>query len=119
LSGRAVEEIPILAALHATKETIKRRARAFVRRARSIGDLRLNLMDGHSVVGGGSAPETNLPTTLIGVVSESMGADEIEIKLRGALPPVIVRIFEDRAVLDLRTVAPGEEKDLMEALRGL
>src|SRR5499427_4319891 len=56
LSGRAVEEIPALAALNATKETITRRARSFVRRARPIGDLdmklplRLTLMDGASVV---------------------------------------------------------------------
>ncbi|HEX5085550.1 MAG TPA: L-seryl-tRNA(Sec) selenium transferase [Blastocatellia bacterium] len=119
LRGRAIEEIPVLAALHAGKETITRRARAFVRRGRSIGALRLNLMDGYSVVGGGSAPETQLPTTLIGVASDLIGAAEIEKRLRGARPPVIVRIVEDRAVLDLRTVAPGEEKDLMEALRGL
>ncbi|MGH9755034.1 MAG: L-seryl-tRNA(Sec) selenium transferase [Blastocatellia bacterium] len=120
LSGRAIEEIPALAALHATKETITRRARAFVRRAGSIGDLslKLKLMDGASVVGGGSAPETQLPTTLIGVASERMGADEIEKKLRHNRPPVIVRIVEDRVVLDLRTVAPDDEKDLMEALRG-
>jgi L-seryl-tRNA(Ser) seleniumtransferase len=119
LSGRAIEEIPALAALHASKETITRRARAFVRRARSIGALSLNLMDGHSVVGGGSAPETEMPTALIGVGSERMSAGEIEERLREARPPVIVRIVEDRVALDLRTVAPGEEKDLMEALRRL
>jgi L-seryl-tRNA(Ser) seleniumtransferase len=125
LSGRAIEEIPALAALHATKETIASRARAFVSRADSIGDsslklpLHFTLMDGASVVGGGSAPETQLPTTLIGVASDLMGADEIEKRLRRGDPPVIVRIVEDRVVLDLRTVAPGDEKDLMEALRGL
>src|SRR5215813_637594 len=42
LSGRAIEEIPALAALHMTRETITLRARAFVRRARSIGALSLN-----------------------------------------------------------------------------
>jgi L-seryl-tRNA(Ser) seleniumtransferase len=119
LSGRAIEETPVLAALHATKETITRRARAFVRRARSIRALNLNLLDGHSVVGGGSAPETQLPTTLIGVATRLMSADEIEKKLRGARPPVIVRIVEDRVVLDLRTVAPDDEINLFEALRGL
>jgi L-seryl-tRNA(Ser) seleniumtransferase len=119
LSGRAIEEIPVLTALHASKETITRRARAFVRRARSISALKLNLMGGYSVVGGGSAPETQLPTTLIGVAGELMSADEIEKRLRSASPPVIVRIVEDRVVLDLRTVAPGEEKYLLEALRGL
>jgi L-seryl-tRNA(Ser) seleniumtransferase len=122
LSGRAIEEIPTLAALHATKESIARRSRAFVRRARSIGALGLNLMDGHSVVGGGSAPQTQLPTTLIGLQSERMNADEIEKRLRHnhkGRPPVIVRIVEGQVVLDLRTVPQSEEKDLMEALRGL
>jgi len=125
LSGRAIEEIPALAALSATKDAITRRARAFVRRARSISapglkpQMRFTLIDGASVVGGGSAPETQLPTTLIGVASERMGADEIEKRLRNNHPPVIVRIAEGQVVLDLRTVAPGEEKDLMEALRGL
>jgi L-seryl-tRNA(Ser) seleniumtransferase len=76
-------------------------------------------MDGASVVGGGSAPEALLPTTLIGVTSERLGADEIEKRLRRNCPPVIVRIVEDRVVLDLRTVAPGDEKDLLEALRCL
>ena len=119
LSGRAIEEIPALATLHATKETITSRARDFVSRSGSIGDLSLKMMDGDSVVGGGSAPETLLPTTLIGVASDRMGADEIEKRLRGGRPPVIVRIVEDQVILDLRTVAPGDEKDLMEALRGL
>jgi L-seryl-tRNA(Ser) seleniumtransferase len=125
LSGRAIEEIPALAALRATKEAITRRARAFVRRARSISapelkpPMRFTLIDGASVVGGGSAPETQLPTTLIGVASERMGADEIEKRLRNNHPPVIVRIAEDQVVLDLRTVAPGDEKDLMEAFRNL
>jgi len=119
LSERAIEEIPALAALHTTKEAITRRARAFIRRARSIGGLSFKLMDGHSVVGGGSAPETQLPTTLIAVTSERVGADEIEKKLRRNSPPVIVRIVEDRIVLDLRTVMTGAEKELMEALRGL
>jgi L-seryl-tRNA(Ser) seleniumtransferase len=125
LSGRAVQEIPALAALHATKETITRRARAFVRRARSVSasnlklPLHFTLLDGSSVVGGGSAPEAQLPTTLIGVASERLGADEIENRLRRSRPPVIVRIVEGRVVLDLRTVTPGDEKDLMEALRGL
>jgi len=119
LSGRAIEEIPALAALHMPKETIARRARAFIRRARSIGALRFKLIDGYSVVGGGSAPETQLPTTLISVTNERMGADEIEGRLRRSSPPIIVRIVEDQIILDLRTVTPGAEKDMMEALRGL
>ena len=119
LGGHAIEAIPALAALHMPKETITNRARAFVRRARSIEGLSLKLMDGHSVVGGGSAPETHLSTTLIGVDCAGMSAGEIERRLRRSHPPVIVRIIEDLVVLDLRTISADEDKELMDALQSL
>jgi L-seryl-tRNA(Ser) seleniumtransferase len=116
-SGRAIEEIPALAALHATKETITRRARALVRQSKkSAPSLQLRLIDGFSVAGGGSAPETQLPTTLIAVASERMNAAEMEEKLRKNSPPVIARIVDDQLMLDLRTVAPAGERDLIAAL---
>jgi L-seryl-tRNA(Ser) seleniumtransferase len=120
LSGRALEEIPTLTALRAPKEAITRRARALVRRARrSINELQFDLIEGHSVVGGGSAPETRLPTTIIAVTSRTMNAVEIEKKLRLNSPPVIARIVDDRLTLDLRTVTPDGERELVEALKRL
>jgi L-seryl-tRNA(Ser) seleniumtransferase len=120
LSGRAQEEIPALAALHAPKETIGRRARSFIRRAGRAtnrpGGFKFKSLDGYSVVGGGSAPETQLPTTLITVTSERMSADELEEKLRRNSPPIIARIVDDQLALDLRTVSAQGEKDLIEAL---
>ena len=38
-----------------------------------------------------------------------MSADRIEQHLRSLDPPVIARIQDDRVVLDLRTVLPGED----------
>lgn len=120
LSGRAVEEIPVQAALHMSKEAVTRRARAFVRRARHLNaGWRFNLMDGSSVIGGGSAPETQLPTTLIAIASPHRSAGELEEKLRLNSPPVIARIIEDRLALDLRTVSPQGEKEILTALGSL
>jgi L-seryl-tRNA(Ser) seleniumtransferase len=117
LSGRAVEEIPVQAALHLPKEAISRRARAFVRRARNLAkEFQFNLVDGNSVIGGGSAPETQLPTTLVTVASSRMTAGELEEKLRLNSPPIIARIVEDRLALDLRTVAQPAEKEILSAL---
>ncbi len=116
-SGRALEEIPALSALHATKDAIARRARAFVRRAKnSVTGLELKLIDGYSVVGGGSAPEAQLPTVLICLTGEKMNAVEMEAKLRGNDPPIISRIVDDRLTLDLRTVTSDGERELIEAL---
>ena len=120
LAGRALEEIPVQTALHATKETITDRARSFIQRAESLGEgLNLKLIDGDSVIGGGSAPETQLPTTLISLTSSQMTANQIEEKLRLNAPPIIARIVEDKAVIDLRTVSPLAEKDILSALAQL
>lgn len=120
LAGRATEEIPIQAALHATKETITHRARAFVSRAENLGEtLTLKLIDGASVIGGGSAPETQLPTTLISLTSSQLTASELEKKLRLNSPPIITRIVEDKLVIDLRTVSSQSEAEILDALMRL
>ncbi len=120
LAGRALEEIPVQAALHASKETITDRARTFVQRAEHLGkDLNLELVDGYSVIGGGSAPETQMPTTLISLTALHMTANQIEEKLRLNAPPIIARIVDDKAVIDLRTVNPQAEEDILSALARL
>jgi L-seryl-tRNA(Ser) seleniumtransferase len=116
-SGRAVDEVPILAALHATKETIAGRARAFVKRAEeSARGLQFKLVDGYSVVGGGSAPQAQLSTVLISVTGERMNATVIEEKLRRNDPPIIARIIDNQLIFDLRTVTPAEEEEIIVAL---
>lgn len=119
-SGRATEEIPVQAALHTSKETIAYRARAFMQRAQHLTDsLRLSLMDGDSVIGGGSAPETKLPTMLIIVNSLTQSANELEETLRRHSPPIIARIVDDQLVIDLRTVMPAGEVEILAALSKL
>lgn len=119
-SGRAQTEIPALAALHAPKSALTQRARAFVRRARKVlPHLDLQLLDGASVIGGGSTPELELPTTLIGVTSPHWRAVDLEGRLRKHQPPVIARIEDDRLILDLRTVSVSGERELLQALTAI
>ncbi len=117
-TGRAREEIPVVAALFATRDEIARRARAFVRRARAL-PLKLVLLDGFSLVGGGSAPDRQLPTKLIAVESDTLSAEELESRLRAQDPPIVARILDDRLVLDLRTVSRASESDLLEGMKGM
>ncbi len=120
VTGRAIEEVPVLAALHATQETLARRARSFLRRARRLNlSLQWRLIDGSSVAGGGSAPQAQLPTTLITVTSGHASAAELEEKLRRCTPPIIARIIDDQLALDLRTVTPEGEKELLAAFERL
>jgi L-seryl-tRNA(Ser) seleniumtransferase len=76
-------------------------------------------VEGESAVGGGSAPTSPLPTVLISVSSSSRTANEIETLLRQRELPVVVRIVEDRVMIDLRTVAETEEPEIEKALLSL
>lgn len=104
-----LNEIPALAMLMQSAETIRARAARFLA---SIEAVKGELIPGESVAGGGSTPGQSIPTWLIAIEGH---ATEVERKLRLGDPPVIARIEDDRLVLDLRTVLPDEE-DLLAKL---
>ena len=108
------DRIPALAMLCAKPEEIRRRAEALLA---SAAGVKADLIDGWSVVGGGSTPAQKLPTCLIALAAPSAAA--CERKLRAGDPPVIARIENERVVLDLRTVFPEEEAALAAALQAL
>jgi L-seryl-tRNA(Ser) seleniumtransferase len=120
--GAALSEIPTLRALAASRAEIERRARSFVRRARARIDaeeLSFEITPGRSAVGGGSAPATHPPTALVALAHARLTATALDERLRASRPPVVARIVEDRVVIDLRTVEPAEERELIEALARL
>ncbi|MFN2479882.1 MAG: L-seryl-tRNA(Sec) selenium transferase [Pyrinomonadaceae bacterium] len=117
--GATFDEIPAMRMLTATREEIERRALAFVRRARSrlaAGGLTFEIAPGLSAIGGGSAPTTHPPTALVAITHAGLSAGALEARLRLSSPPVVARILGDRVVLDLRTVEPAEESEIIEAL---
>ena len=117
-AGRALEEIPVLMMISISPEELQRRSRRFVRRLkpRLPASCRIELFKGHSVVGGGSCPGSELPTTLLALESARYRAHVIEARLRSQNPPVILRLEEDRALLDLRTVFPSQEDLLLSGI---
>ncbi len=120
--GAALTEVPALRMLAASRDDIEKRARAFVRRARArlvAAEFRFEIIAGESAVGGGSAPTTHPPTALVAVTRAGASAVALEAGLRQARTPVIARILDQRVVLDLRTVAPEEEAELLDALDAL
>ena len=118
----AIEEIPALQMLALPPAVIEDRARNFVELLTNAGDssrLSASVVAGHSAVGGGSGPNVHPPTTLVALKHAKLKADELEQNLRACSPPVISRIADDFVLLDLRTVAPDEEPELLAALLSL
>ena len=74
------------------------------------------LIEGFSEVGGGSFPETQLKTWLVQLRADKLTADGLAERLRGGAPPVIARIERDHVVLDARTILPGQEAAVAQAV---
>ena len=113
-------EVPAFRMIQLTSESIHRRSEAILAQlTNSHPGLDTCLVDGHSMIGGGSTPEHGLPTCLISLRSSSKSASEIERKLRNFNPPILTRIEKDCVLIDLRTVFLEEEPVLVKALFSL
>ena len=93
--------------------------RAIARRpAKSIesSKLKIEIIDGESVIGGGAAPSSVLPTRLLALSCAGLSADELSARLRASDPPIIARVEQGRVLLDLRTVFADQDAMIAAAL---
>lgn len=111
-------EIPVLQMLARTKEDLATRAQQILKQL-VYTSLGMTLLEGESAIGGGAGPTSNLPTVLISLSHPNHSAQELENFLRNSTPPIIGRISENRVLLDLRTVLPDQEPDLIKTLQTL
>jgi L-seryl-tRNA(Ser) seleniumtransferase len=109
------DAIPTLRMMRLSKGDISLRAEALAARI-GVPALKVEIVDGESILGGGAAPSSVLPTRLLAVTCEGLSADEIASHLRGAEPPIIARVEEGRVLLDLRTVFPEQDAAVATAL---
>ena len=109
------DAIPTLRMMRLGKEDIGRRAEALAAQVRSP-KLQIRVIDGESVIGGGAAPSSVLPTRLLALTSKNLSADDLAARLRGCEPPIIVRVDEGSVLVDLRTVFPEQDTIVAMAL---
>ncbi|MGA9352829.1 MAG: L-seryl-tRNA(Sec) selenium transferase [Terriglobales bacterium] len=113
--------VPVLRMMHLSKGEIAARAEALVSKINSATNapaakLKLELIDGESVIGGGAAPTAVLPSRLIALTHQEHSADQLCVRLRRSDPPVIARVEEGRVLLDLRTVFPEQDATVAAAI---
>lgn len=118
LRGEALQQIPVWQMIAMRPETIRRRAGAWLAVAEGPG-IRAAVSEGHSTIGGGSAPGEILPTSLLSIrpVGNSRGwAARLAADLRHGSPPVLGRVEDGALLLDPRTVLPEQDEVLRGAL---
>jgi L-seryl-tRNA(Ser) seleniumtransferase len=112
------DAVPALRMMRLTPDEIGRRAEALAAHARSA-QLKVEIVDGESVIGGGAAPSSVLPTRLLALACDGLSADQLATRLRASGPPIIARVEEGRVLLDLRTVFPDQDAMISSVLTAL
>jgi L-seryl-tRNA(Ser) seleniumtransferase len=109
------DAIPTLKMMRLTKEEIGERAESLAAQVRS-SKFQIEVTDGESVIGGGAAPSSVLPTRLLALSRDGLSADELAARLRASDLPIIARVEQGRVLLDLRTVFADQDPMIAAAL---
>jgi L-seryl-tRNA(Ser) seleniumtransferase len=120
------DALPSLRMIRSSADEIGERARKIVDQLKPVlraAQAEVEIVEGQSVIGGGSTPAEYLPTRLLSISSARYSATQLEARLRTGVTltgveqtPVLARVSEDRLVLDLRTVFLSQEDALARAL---
>lgn len=105
LDRSATRRVPFWAMATASVDSIRRRAETVVSR---VGHGRV--VDCDSLPGAGSTPGAHIPSCGI-----ALDGDVTE-RLRGRPLPIVARVRDGRTVLDLRTVWPSDDGEVVAAL---
>lgn len=115
---KAVKEIPTLAALTMTPEELHQKAEHLYELLAGVlaSRARVEIKSITSQAGGGALPLAELPSWGVAIVPAKLTTTELVQRLRRTDPAVLARIQEDALILDVRTLLPGENRELAAAL---
>jgi L-seryl-tRNA(Ser) seleniumtransferase len=106
------EQIPALRMISQSSAELRHRAE----RVRGwLDGVQSKVIEGSSLIGGGSTPERPLAGWLIAVECDDVV--RAEEACRKSNPPVVARIEDGKLLFDLRTVFPWEEEELVRIIR--
>lgn len=114
----AIRNIPVLRMLTQPPMEIRERAEKLAAMLKNV-NARVEVVDCESQVGGGSMPLERLRSSAVAIKPNGMTTAAFEEALRRAERPVICRVQEDRALMDMRTVQPGETELIAAEVAGI
>jgi len=115
LKKEATQRIPVWKMISTKIGDLKKRAER-IKKELKKSKVKLIIGESKSTVGGGSLPGETLPTVVISVES-SLSPNIQAQKFREQNPPIIGRIERDRFVLDLRTIFPAQDKEVLQSIK--
>lgn len=105
------ERIPIYRMLAATLDELRARASEYLSAIPGAA-----MVESRGYLGGGTLPGQEIASIAVALPGD---ADGVAAALRRGDPPIVPRIEAGRVLLDLRTIAPGEDEIVIAAVRTL
>ena len=120
LAGMSAEQIPFFQMLLQPAGAIRDRCEQILGAVKPNlpAEIQITIEKCDSQIGGGSMPGAEIASFALSVRSESSdySVEAMANSLRAGSPAVHARVSEDRMLLDLRTILPGQTTGLIEAL---
>ncbi len=107
--------IPILNFLNVSVDDLQQRAAKIATQLCNLAIV-AKVERTHSQIGGGALPRSKVESVAIALRAKDMSADEIAERLRRGSPAVVGYVAKNCFVLDLRTIFPSQEEQLLQAL---
>lgn len=106
---KAIRDIPTLRMLTYTIEELHKKVNKLFNLLNGLNlDAQISIEDNFSQVGGGSMPIEKLKTFVISIIPNKMSVSSLERKLRLSNSNIIWRIYENKYILDVRTIFEDE-----------
>src|SRR6266480_3607214 len=115
LAGKS-GELPVLAMLNITADELRVRAEALLSQIRDL-PLRSSIGEGKAQVGGGSLPRAVIPSVALDLLPDKVSVEDFAAALRRGSPPIIGYVAGGKFTLDLRTIFPRQDAQVVSALR--
>jgi len=118
--ARIADRLPLLKLLQASTEHLRQRAEQMASQLRTARVVeQVEAVADVTYLGGGSVPAHQIPTWCVAVTPRGRSVDILARQLREATPAVVGRIAQNRFLLDLRSIFPAEDADVVAVLSAL
>ena len=113
----AAEHIPVLKALTTPTAVLHQRAEALARQLTASEHIaQATAEQSEAYMGGGSNPAQAVPSVAVRLRAAGLNEDDLAARLRTGATPVLARIADGSLWLDLRTVFPGQDAQVVQAV---
>jgi L-seryl-tRNA(Ser) seleniumtransferase len=108
--------IPLIAMLHTSNGDLQLRAGRIIAALDGL-PLHAEIGKGRAQIGGGALPRSIVQSTTLDISHDGLKPQELAARLRSHVPPIVGFIERGKLKLDLRTVFPDQDAEVVAALR--